>query len=347
MLAQRIRTFRTWYAEISSLLQEKVSRNVLRRRELVGILERTRFTLLERVGNKERQLLRISSHGCEADVDFDALGDMKRRGLRVTLRLSGELGLRKLLNLPVAAKGDLDQLLRFEMDRLSPFAADEVYFAHRILRTVEERARLLVEVHIVPRTIAKRALATCTSLGLEPKCLELAEAEVDTGLNLLPPHAVIRPSISALDCGLAVFALAFAGLLIVTPLQKLRTAAAHLEGEISAESGEANASLVLREQLESLMFKINLIDSHKRSAPAITRLIAILTNLIPDDAYLVELYVGANEVRARGNARSATDVIRSLESSPALLDPKFLAPITRDPHSGREEFRIGLRRGIG
>ena len=325
-------------------------RAVLRRREIVGILESTQFTLLETVGNSERQLLRISSHAYEFDVDFDAkLVEMKRRGLGVTLRLSSELGLRKLLNLPVAAKDDLDQLLRFEMDRLSPFAANKIYFAHRILRIGEEKGYLLVEVHIVPRTIADRALATCKCLGLEPKRLELAETDADAALNLLPRDALSRPRIRRLDCALAVLALAFAGLVVVAPLQKLRAAATALERQITLESGGAEKSLALRQQLDDLMSKMQLIDNHTKSAPAITRLIATLTRLIPDDAYLVELYIGGSELRVRGYGRSATDVIRSLESSPALLGAKFLSPITRDPHNGREHFQIsiGLRQTVG
>jgi hypothetical protein len=155
-----------------------------RRHRFVGVLECAEFALFEITGNRQRQLLRVGTHASELCGDLGtALRRIKRHRPRVTLRLGRELGLRKLLNLPLAAGNDLDQLLRFEMDRLSPFGADNVYFAYRVVRIDPKAGSILVEVQIVPRKKVDRALASAERLGLQARRVELDGAAADEKLN--------------------------------------------------------------------------------------------------------------------------------------------------------------------
>jgi general secretion pathway protein L len=344
VIAHCIRAFcKWWFSELHALVPMRLCRALLRRRELVGVLQHAEFALLETTGNRERQLLRISSDACELDADFSgALSEMKRGRLPLTLRLSSELGLRKLLKLPVAARNDLDQLLRFEIDRLSPFAAEKVHFAHRILQIIEKERCILVEVQIVPRMIVERALATCECLGLQPKRLELGGAAADAALNLLPRHAMRSPRISRLDWALAVLALVLAGLVLVAPLQKQHAKLADLQRQVIVERSEAEKSLELRRQLEALTSTVRFIIDRKKSTLTITGLLAELTRRIPDDAYVAHLHINNKEVRMRGYAQSVSDMIGALEGSPLFWKAEFLSPITRDSHNGREQFQISL-----
>src|SRR6516165_809933 len=53
-------------------------------------------------------------------------------GRTTVLRLGGPDVLGKTLTLPLAAERELDQVLGFEMDRETPFKAEEIYWNHRI-----------------------------------------------------------------------------------------------------------------------------------------------------------------------------------------------------------------------
>src|SRR5262245_36746201 len=75
--------------------------------------------------------------------EVDAL--LKRVRRAPVIRFERSLGLRRLLKLPVAAKSDLHQLLAFEMDRLTPFAADEVYHACRVIGVDRSQQQIEVE----------------------------------------------------------------------------------------------------------------------------------------------------------------------------------------------------------
>ena len=124
-----------WLRELAGLVPHRI-RNPGRRerRSSVLILGRERSVVLLRTAEGERPLGSVDTNGPDHDQRLgELLKQAKRRGRSVTVRLSEELGLRKILELPAAAKDDLNQVLRFEMDRLTPFRADEVCFAHRVV----------------------------------------------------------------------------------------------------------------------------------------------------------------------------------------------------------------------
>src|SRR5215813_2078661 len=62
--------------------------------------------------------------------------------------------LSKMLSLPVAARTDLKQALRFEMDRETPFSAEELYWTYRIKSISREQKRLAVRLLLMPKATA-------------------------------------------------------------------------------------------------------------------------------------------------------------------------------------------------
>ena len=55
--------------------------------------------------------------------------------------------------MPAATEENLAQVLSFEMDRLTPFRADEVYFDHRVVGRDAAAATLAVLVAVARRDI--------------------------------------------------------------------------------------------------------------------------------------------------------------------------------------------------
>jgi general secretion pathway protein L len=226
-----------------------------------------------------------------------------------------------LIELPIAAINDLEQLLQFEMDRLSPFPVDEVRFAHSVLQIDKKKRRISVVVQIVPQHIIRNALATCECLGLQTGHLELAGAPGDNLPNLLPHHTMRYPRVGYLDCGLALLALLFAGLLVLGPLHKREAAALRLEREIVVEKAGAERSATLRQQLDLLTSTMGPVIDRRRRGPMCTLLLAELTRLMPDD------------------------LIGLLDGTPLFGEVKFLSPVTRDQETGREFFQIAIALG--
>jgi general secretion pathway protein L len=117
-----------WLAELAGMLPRRLKRVGLRdRREVVLLLNPGETVVLERAGDRARVVGAASSdrsdHGRQLAT---LLQRVNQRRQPVTICLGGELGLRKVIGLPLAARDDLEQLLRFEMDRLTPFRVEEV-----------------------------------------------------------------------------------------------------------------------------------------------------------------------------------------------------------------------------
>lgn len=346
VVANGIRAFFSWwFLELHALVPNWLRGLCLRRRHrLVGVLKRREFVLCAISGSHEQQLLRMSGDASEPAGDSSAaLTQIKRRWQVVTLRVDRELGLRKLLNLPLAVRDDLDHLLGYEMDRLSPFGPENVHFAYRVAHVKPEDRSILIEVEIVPRKIVDRAIAVAKRLGLEPRRLELDGGTSRPALNLLPRQASTSSRVSWLDVALALLALVSTAAAVVLPLNKQYVTATDFDRKAATEKHEAEESLALRQQLDNLTSTMNFIYDHKKTTTMMTRILAELTHLISDESYVVQLHVNDGQVRIHGHAQSASDLIRSLERSPVFWKAEFLSPITTDPQSGTEHFQIAVR----
>ena len=70
-------------------------------------------------------------------------------------------------SLPIAAEDNLRQVLAFEMDRQTPFKADQVYFDYRLGEREAAARNLQVELIVVPRAPLDADLAKLTAGSLE------------------------------------------------------------------------------------------------------------------------------------------------------------------------------------
>ena len=66
----------------------------------------------------------------------------------------------------------------------------------------------------------------------------------------------------------------------------------------------------------------------------------LLSALLPDDVWLIQLIIDEDSVTLVGSAPSAADVTRLLTNLPELTDVHFASPVTRDNQQSTERFRI-------
>ena len=68
------------------------------------------------------------------------------------LRLTADQAINKIVCLPAVAKENLQQVVTFEMDRITPFKAEQVYFAAKILAK-EQHGKIKVLLVLTPKEI--------------------------------------------------------------------------------------------------------------------------------------------------------------------------------------------------
>jgi general secretion pathway protein L len=340
-----------WLAELAGMLPRPLKRVGRReRRQVVLLLNPGETVVLERIGDSGRVVGVVSQSQGDWTAQLAALlHRVNHRRQPVTLCLSGEHGLRKIISLPLAARDDLEQLLRLEMDRLTPFRADEVCFAQRIVDTDAANRRIMVELAVAPKTIVEEALKTARMVGAVPARIELGTARPDgrEPLNLLPQESRDAAGERRLLRALVLLALILAIAAVAIPLQRQRSKLAALTDQVAASRVEAEESYALREQLDQLTQTGTFLLAEKGRRPMATEVLADLTRLLPDQAHLAQLTLQDGEIQLHGWAATASDLIGLLDESRLFRRPQFRSPVIRDEGDGAERFHLSVELAEG
>ncbi|WP_149195456.1 PilN domain-containing protein [Luteimonas suaedae] len=323
----------------------------LRVRELLGLVEQR--LLLRREG---AELAVILERGGQLRVlgilpwpalppDGDVLGRVLRpqaAELPRWLLLPASAGLRRRMALPVAAADRLREVLGFEIDRQTPFAAAEVCFDARLLGRRDD-GQLDVELVVVPRAALEAALA-----ALGPLADGLAGADLDDGrgetlgINLLPEarrHRRVDPwqRWNLALAAVAVIAVA-AGLWQV--LENRRAAAEAFAQASQPRIEQARAASAQRQQLDDLIEGMRYLEDMRAARPTMVELLDELSRRLPDNTYLEKLAIENERLLLIGLSNEASALIGQLEDSALWRSPALTGALQPDPRSRRDRFTL-------
>ncbi len=259
---------------------------------------------------------------------------------RQVLLLPVERTLRRRLTLPLAAEEHLGSVLAFEMDRQTPFRADQVYFDHRIHKRDQTARTMLVELLAVPRSELDQVLQGVGSLELD--AADVANGEVPAGFNLLPSERRARRADQRLRLNaiLAVSAVALLWLVMWQSLALRERAIERLEEEMAVTSAAAMQSAELKRQLRDAIEGANFLARKKSEQAVVVDVLAEVTRLVPDDTWLERLSFVGNQVQLQGQSARADKLIGILTDSRCLDKPQFQGIITPDGATGKERFSL-------
>jgi general secretion pathway protein L len=217
-------------------------------------------------------------------------------------------------------------------------------FAHRVARIDSQSRRMTIELHLAPRSVVEDALDYTRSLGLVPARVELAAlgATDDDGLDLLPDESGRAYGMSRLNRVLAVLAVLLVVAAVGIPLRQQRSTAADLEVEVDAAKAEAEASLELRERLERVSASTDFLAAEKARVPMTSLILAEITRVVPDQAYLQQLDWQDGTLQIQGMAEGAAALIAILDGSPMFGAPQFRSPVTPDRRTELEQFHVSV-----
>src|SRR5262245_15279308 len=134
-----------WFEQLADLLPQQLRRTVLNAADAlvvtpIGSLTRGVDAVAVHLRRNGKEVLHREFKLGEAD-----LAELPRApGGATVLRLGEADILGKTVSLPIAAQRELDQVLAFEMDRETPFGAEELYWNYRIAGTDRQSGRLSV-----------------------------------------------------------------------------------------------------------------------------------------------------------------------------------------------------------
>lgn len=333
--------FRWWLAELADFLPE-------RWRNGVGNIDAIILAPIAPLSDApESVVVTERRNGRETMIGRFALAgsgliDLRPAGKQVVLRLADSDVLSKTLALPLAAERQLDQALAFEMDRETPFSAEELFWNSRVLRRDRSAGKLWVQLQLLPRSKLTHLLETLDRWGLQPHRAEFGEGADPNGYLSLDPddgrsHRAAGHSLlwAAAACCIV---LALAAAVIPFVRQELELAA--LDRQIAADQIAAAEAQKLRQQIEQLTVNADLVESERAKGGRPLTILAALTRMLPADTYLTELVQQQRKVTITGRSAAASRLIAILAAGDHLRNPAFTAPVTRIETSHSEIFTI-------
>jgi general secretion pathway protein L len=267
---------------------------------------------------------------------------------RVRIRLQpGELLERELV-LPIAAERAPAEVLALELDRLTPFPADQTLWGWDVIARDTVRGRIRLRLTVAPRTLLAPVLDWLQSAGLTPVLLEAPPGlEAPAGgatqgwrrLPLAVPGRPKRPAVMA--CALAGYA-ALAIAVVCVPFVRQSLALSQVEAQVDHIAPDLAEAATLRRHIALAGASLDAVSSARQSIGDALQAVATLTTALPDDTYLTDFTLHQRHLNMSGRSANAVRLIALLSADQVLRGAAFDAPVTRIENGKGDLFSIGV-----
>lgn len=341
----RVRMFLSWWgAALSAWLPARV-------RELFGLASR-RLLLVGNGGDIALQLQDADGVRDLANVPRAAFDDTAGDPLAALLvsrtidlprwlLLPARTGLRRRMTLPEAAGDRLHDVLGFEIDRQTPFAAADVRYDHRVLGRRDD-GQIDVELVVVPRAAIDAQLAALGPLAPMLAGIDLAGDAGPLGVNLIDDARRRRREdpqrrVQWLILGIAVLLTALG----LWQMRENRSAAADaLEARVTAEAARARAASAQRQQLTDLREGMAFLQAQRAARPLTVAVLDELARRLPDSTSLEKAAIEGDRVLLIGLSSEASALVGQLSGSTLWRAPALAGALQNDPRTRADRFTL-------
>ena len=263
---------------------------------------------------------------------------------RARLAIDARHALVRRVSMPAATEENLGPVLGFEMDRLTPFRSEDVYYDYRVVGRDAGAGTIAVLLAVARREAVDAVLTRMRELGVSVQGVTVAD---DPGIDLLP--SAQRGEREKPNERLAKQLLAGAALVLLLaalaiPSVRKRAEVHAIRPVLDKALGEAQATDKLVKELERHVADYNYLLAKKHERGPVLAYIEEVARLLPDHTWLQQLDVKSTgksrEVQVSGETLSSSKLIEILEQSQLLQNAAPRGTVTRGTQPGTERFVI-------
>ena len=268
------------------------------------------------------------------------------KGSRVDIVLRPSRFMFRQIELPRRASEFLDGIIRSQIDRLTPWSAEDAVFGWSKPNAIAND-RIVVTVAATARTQLTPFVQAVTGLGAESVAVSTIPEAPELGGAAI--RVLEQQTRSAVDIhrvrGILVGILMVAGLAAGISISAAVVIADDLstrQDDLSRRIGDRRAAL--RAGLDAAANSaLSRLERRKYEDPAVVILLDELSKVLPDHTYVTELRFEGKTMQVIGVTRDAPSLIGLIEQSPHFTRATFFAPTTRSPSDPGERFHIEVR----
>jgi general secretion pathway protein L len=286
----------------------------------------------------------IGQYRADDDGLATAVAALRRPPRSVVVRVGPGALLERPVELPLAAERDLDRVISYEMDRLTPFNAADVVWQAVVVRRETTQRRLHLHLWLVPRRALQPCLDLLSRIGLQPAWVEAGSADGTPRRIALAAARTDRTAHRVLATA-AGAAAALAVIAIVTPFVTQVLARHATEQAIAALTPQVAKVEALRQNIAAGTAAADILTTERARIGDALQVLAAVTDILSDDSWLTELTLHQGRLAISGQSPAAARLIPALAADPAFHNPAFAAPVTRAPDGHADLFVIRAELG--
>jgi general secretion pathway protein L len=264
------------------------------------------------------------------------------RGSRIETDLAPAQVLFRPLDFPRQAADFLDGMIRTQIDRLTPWPAEEAVFGWSspspgghdrieltLAATSKQEVEPLVQLAAGLGAQSLTAFAKPPAAGSAQEKIKVLDRSLRSeGHHLLDSPRALRVVLLSAGAAAAValLATAYFGDSFDSEQQQLMQ-----------KVSQRRAALRLGPDGSSA---IGLLAKRKQTSPSSVVVLEALSQALPDGTYVTELRIDGDKVQVVGMTQNAPSLIRLIEKSPQFARATFFAPTTRAQNEPGEQFHI-------
>ena len=343
--------WRWWTGELIALVPER----------LASLGGAARVPLVSLTANELVLIEPASALGPDSRVDFAVLDEAARRDAtrrllehagetrsRVRLCLEPAEALVRRVRMPAATEENLRQVVAFEMDRLTPFRADDVYFDCRVLSRDAAAGMIVVQLALARREIVDAKLQRLRALGTEVTGITVRdERGQPADLELMPSDAMAGRASSHeryIVFGAVALVVVLLGAALGVPILHKRQAVVSGFPVLDRAQRDAESTDNIAHDLEKQVADYNFLLAKKHSTYPVLALLEEVTRLLPDNTWVQQVDIKTvgktREIQVSGEAPSSSKLIEIFETSPILHNAQTRGTVTRGSQPNLERFMI-------
>ncbi|MAM71837.1 MAG: hypothetical protein CMP91_11925 [Gammaproteobacteria bacterium] len=246
----------------------------------------------------------------------------------------------KTLSIPKGANDKLESIVRFELERVTPFNLEQIYYDFFVADENANKANIFITAFLVTSQKYQDLVELCIKNKIAVSC-------IDDEMNILPINITSSKKNHVQSDYLLPFSFNYTfvfliclSILLLAPLLKYDGLIQELETEIANNRSEA---LSLRESMLSFNNQNSrgaVLDNYRINYLSPLNLLENLSQSLPQDTWLRTFSTSPQFIQIQGESPSAAQTLALIERSPYLENAEFSSPVSNVASSDKEEFHI-------
>lgn len=277
----------------------------------------------------------------EKDIELNDLVPRKFHNKKYLIEL--QLPKKQVLFLqkqfPESVKENLSQAIRYQIDRLTPFSSDNVYFDTAISQYNKKQKNIVADIFVTPRELTEKILAKLNVFGIN-HVDTISVANTDQTLNLTADGTPALNKQNKVSRKPLYFMLAVLALSLLLPVAYKERRIEQLDSAISDLRKGAAEQLAIRDSLFEAEEALQFLKKKRATSPMALDIVETLAKEIPKNTWLERLELHNNILEIRGESEKALSLIDLLEESSSFSNVRFNSPVALNKKNNRDKFHI-------